>query len=91
MTDKNIAIRVSHPGKKYSICGPQEKYLPFRDAIVSSVKAPIRRLSSSAPPQEFRAQKDVSFDSEPGGWARRDRLVFSQSFSLATALKKNGN
>jgi hypothetical protein len=30
------AIRVSHLGKKYTIGGPQEKYLTFRDAIVSS-------------------------------------------------------
>jgi hypothetical protein len=44
MTDKNIAIRVSHLGKKYSIGGPQEKYLTFRDAIVNSVKAPFRRF-----------------------------------------------
>ena len=32
MTDKNIAIRVSNPGKKYQIGGPQEKYHTLRDA-----------------------------------------------------------
>jgi hypothetical protein len=36
MTDKNPAIRVSHPGRKYTIGGPQEKYLTFRDAIIRS-------------------------------------------------------
>jgi lipopolysaccharide transport system ATP-binding protein len=62
------AIRVSHLGKKYTIGGPQEKYLTFRDAIVNSVKAPFRRLSShSSPPEEFRALKDVSFNVEQGG------------------------
>jgi lipopolysaccharide transport system ATP-binding protein len=64
-TDK-IAIRVSHLGKKYTIGGPQEKYLTFRDAIVNSVKAPFRRFSSHEPPQEFWALKDVSFDVEQG-------------------------
>jgi lipopolysaccharide transport system ATP-binding protein len=62
----NPAIRVSHLGKKYTIGGPQEKYRTFRDAIVNSAKAPFRRLSSSEPPQEFWALKDVSFDVEPG-------------------------
>jgi lipopolysaccharide transport system ATP-binding protein len=61
------AIRVSHPGKKYIIGGPQEKYLTFRDAIVNSVKAPFQRFSSHSPqPDEFRALKDVSFDVEQG-------------------------
>jgi len=67
MTDKNIAIRVSHLGKKYTIGGPQEKYLTFRDAIASSVKAPFRRFTSHSPQAEFRALKDVSFDVEQGG------------------------
>lgn len=53
-------------GKKYTIGGPQEKYLTFRDAIVNSVKAPFRRFSSSEPPQEFWALMDVSFDVEQG-------------------------
>ena len=66
MPSENIAIRVSHLGKKYTIGGPQEKYRTFRDAIVNSVKAPFRRLSSREPPEEFRALKDVSFDVEQG-------------------------
>jgi lipopolysaccharide transport system ATP-binding protein len=66
MSPDHPAIRVSHLGKKYIIGGPQEKYLTFRDAIVNSVKAPFRRLSSSEPLQEFWALKDVSFDVEQG-------------------------
>jgi lipopolysaccharide transport system ATP-binding protein len=66
MSPDHPVIRVSHLGKKYSIGGPQEKYLTFRDAIVKSVKAPFKRLSSHEPPQEFWALKDVSFDVEQG-------------------------
>jgi len=66
MSPDHPAIHVSHLGKKYTIGGPQEKYRTFRDAIVNSAKAPLRRLSSSEPPQEFWALKDVSFDVEPG-------------------------
>ena len=66
MSPDHPAIRVSHLGKKYTIGGPQEKYLTFRDAIASSVKAPFRRFSSHEPPAEFWALKDVSFDVEQG-------------------------
>jgi lipopolysaccharide transport system ATP-binding protein len=66
MAYDNIAISVKDLGKKYSIGGPQEKYLTFRDAIVNSVKAPFRRLSSHESPREFWALKDVSFDVEQG-------------------------
>ena len=37
-TGPATAIRISHLGKKYTIGGPQEKYLTFRDAIVNSLK-----------------------------------------------------
>jgi lipopolysaccharide transport system ATP-binding protein len=66
MSPDNPAIHVSHLGKKYTIGGPQEKYLTFRDAIVNSVKAPFKRFSSHEPTQEFWALKDVSFDVEQG-------------------------
>jgi len=36
MSPDHPAIRVSHPGRKYIIGGPQEKYLTFRNAIASS-------------------------------------------------------
>jgi hypothetical protein len=54
MGSGDIAIRVKGLGKKYSIGGPQEKYLTFRDAIVNSVKAPFRRFTSHSPHAGFR-------------------------------------
>jgi len=36
MGSKETAISVKGLGKKYTIGGPQEKYLTFRDAIASS-------------------------------------------------------
>jgi len=69
MTDKNIAIRVRGLGKKYTIGGPQEKYLTMRDAIVNSVKAPFHRIlhkNSDPTANEFWALKDVSFDVHKG-------------------------
>ena len=44
MSSDNIAIRVRNLGKKYTLGGPQEKYLTLRDAIVNSVKAPFKRF-----------------------------------------------
>lgn len=61
----DIAIRVRGLGKKYLIGGPQVKYHTFRDAIVNSVKAPVRRLTRQGTDKstnEFWALKDVSFD-----------------------------
>jgi hypothetical protein len=52
MSSPHPAIHVSHLGKKYTIGGPQEKYLTFRDAIVNSVKAPFRRLLSDRSPEQ---------------------------------------
>ena len=66
MSSDKIAISVKGLGKKYTIGGPQEKYRTFRDAIVNSVKAPFKSLSSHEPPVEFWALKDVSFDVEQG-------------------------
>ena len=66
MSTHHPAIRVRNLGKKYTIGGPQEKYLTLRDAIVNSVKAPFKRFSSAPPSEEFWALKDVSFDVEQG-------------------------
>jgi lipopolysaccharide transport system ATP-binding protein len=66
MGSDNIAIRIKGLGKKYTLGGPQERYLTFRDAIVNTAKAPFKRLSSHEPLQEFWALKDVSFDVEQG-------------------------
>ncbi len=65
MSQNHPAIRVSHLGKRYTIGGPQEKYLTLRDAIVNSAKRPFKRGSPSAD-EGFWALKDVSFDVEPG-------------------------
>jgi lipopolysaccharide transport system ATP-binding protein len=62
----DIAIRVLNLGKKYTIGGPQEKYLTIRDAIVNSVKAPFARFQRASPAEEFWALKDVSFNVEQG-------------------------
>lgn len=62
----DIAIHVRGLGKKYTIGGPQEKYLTFRDAISSSVKAPFKRILSHEKSPEFWALRSVSFDVEPG-------------------------
>ncbi len=65
MTD-NIAIRVSHLGKKYSIGRPQEKYHTFRDAIVDSLKAPLKVSRGTSPDKGFWALYDISFEVEQG-------------------------
>ncbi|MCX6683307.1 MAG: ATP-binding cassette domain-containing protein [Methanoregula sp.] len=66
MSSDNIAIRVRGLGKKYTLGGPQEKYLMLRDAIVNSVKAPFKRFQCASPAENFWALKDVSFDVEHG-------------------------
>ncbi len=66
MTTNEIAIRVSHVGKKYTIGGSQERYHTLRDAVVNSVKAPFKRFHRAQPDESFWALKDVSFDVEQG-------------------------
>lgn len=66
MSRRDIAISVKGLGKKYSLGGPREKYRTFRDAIVESIKKPIRRISQPIPTTEFWALKDVSFDVDQG-------------------------
>jgi lipopolysaccharide transport system ATP-binding protein len=65
MTEKT-AIRVSRLGKKYRLGGPQESYHTLRDAIVSSVKAPLKAFHRSPLNEGFWALKDLSFDVEQG-------------------------
>jgi len=65
----DIAIRVKGLGKKYTLGGPQEKYLTLRDALTHSVKSPFHRYinKNSAPStNEFWALKDISFDVHKG-------------------------
>ena len=42
-----FAIRVRNPGKKYTIGGPQEKYLTLRDAMVISLEKYQQYASAS--------------------------------------------
>ena len=63
MTNKNIAIRVSNPDRKYTLGGPQEKYLTLRDfeksiqwMRYSNDSIVLLFLKSSG------RSKDVSFD-----------------------------
>jgi len=60
---KNV-IGVKNLGKKYRIGGWAGRYrnLTLRDEIVSSLKAPFRRIPPQERPQDFWALKDVSFD-----------------------------
>jgi len=66
MTSDNIAIRVSHLSKQYKLGGPQEPYHTLRDAIVNSLKAPLKVFHKAPPVEGFWALKDVSFEVEPG-------------------------
>lgn len=70
MREKDIAIRVSHLGKRYKI-GHRQPYRTFADTITNVVTAPFRRFGGSrgvssaldpSSPEEFWALKDVSFD-----------------------------
>ena len=60
MSSDTIAIRVRNLGKKYTIGGPQEKYLTLRDAIVNSVKAPFKRFHRAPPSEEFLSAQRMS-------------------------------
>lgn len=62
MTSDNIAIRVSHLSKQYKLGGPQEPYHTLRDAIVNSLKAPMKMFHKAPPDEGFWALKDVSFE-----------------------------
>jgi lipopolysaccharide transport system ATP-binding protein len=66
MTSDNIAIRVSHVSKQYKLGGPQEPYSTLRDAIVNSLKAPVKMFHKAPPVEGFWALKDVSFEVEQG-------------------------
>jgi lipopolysaccharide transport system ATP-binding protein len=65
MSSDNIAIRVSHLSKQYRLGGPQEPYHTLRDAIVNSLKAPMKVFHKAPPLEGFWALKDVSFEVEP--------------------------
>jgi len=66
MYSNRPAIRVKTLSKKYTLGGPQEKYLTFRDMIINSLKAPFRRFHRGPSDEGFWALRDVSFDIEQG-------------------------
>lgn len=66
MTSDKIAIRVSHLSKQYKLGGPQEPYHTLRDAIVNSLKAPLKAFQKQPPVEGFWALKDVSLEVEQG-------------------------
>jgi lipopolysaccharide transport system ATP-binding protein len=66
MSSSKIAIRVSNLSKQYRLGGPQEPYHTLRDAIVNSLKAPLKVFHKNPPVEGFWALKDVSFDVERG-------------------------
>jgi len=66
MSSQSPAIRVRHLSKQYRIGGPQEPYHTFRDAIVNSLKAPMKVFHKAPLVEGFWALKDISFDVEPG-------------------------
>jgi len=69
MPEHQLAIRARNIGKKYTIGGPKEHYLTFRDTVINAVKIPFQRLIRSDLPQsqnELWALKNVTFDVEKG-------------------------
>jgi len=66
MSSDNIAIRVSHLSKQYRLGGHQEPYQTFRDAIVNSLKTPLKFFNKASANEGFWALKNVSFDVKQG-------------------------
>ena len=66
MSSNHPAIRVSHLSKQYKLGGREEPYHTLRDAIVNSLKAPMKIFHKAPPVEGFWALKDVSFEVEPG-------------------------
>lgn len=66
------AIRVENLGKRYRLTGGggRSKYRTFRETLVETAAAPLRRLRGGSavadPASEFWALKDVSLEVQPG-------------------------
>lgn len=70
----NVAIRVEGIGKRYRIGASAERHDTLREAIMHTVRGPIRKLRSRRPnsagadadPETFWALRDVSFEVQHG-------------------------
>ncbi len=64
------AIKVQNLSKEYIIGGQEKGNATFREALVSTLQAPLRRLrklrGEVTPEERFWALKDVSFEVQPG-------------------------
>ena len=65
MTGKT-AIRVKNISKRYRLGGPQERYHTLRDAMINSLKSPMKVFHKTPPVEGFWALRDVSFDVDKG-------------------------
>jgi lipopolysaccharide transport system ATP-binding protein len=62
MPSEQTAIRVKNLGKYYHLSGPHEKSPMLRDAIVNTLKAPLKLFQTSPVEEGFWALRDVSFE-----------------------------
>lgn len=64
----DIAIKVEHLGKQYSLGGQQTPYSTFREALVNTANAPLRWLKGERKVKQnkFWALDDVSFEVNHG-------------------------
>lgn len=72
----NVAVRIEGLGKRYFVAGKStKKYRTFRDTLVDTVSAPMRRISdvvrgrsdsAAGLSETFWALKDISFDVQHG-------------------------
>ena len=59
MTDKNIAISVRNPGKRYILGGPQEKYLIPRDNFMNFCEGAVQAIASGSFCQSVSGAKRI--------------------------------
>ncbi|MBY0522443.1 MAG: ABC transporter ATP-binding protein [Gemmataceae bacterium] len=62
------AVRVEHLGKRYQVGRARGvcTYHTLREQLTGALTRVLRRSRSVAPPEEFWALKDISFDVQPG-------------------------
>jgi len=64
----NLAIKVEHLGKQYTLGGEQVSYSTFRETLVNTVKEPLRWLKGDRKTvnDKFWALDDISFEVKHG-------------------------